>query len=187
MFESRPRFQPSGFSGAFVTNGHQIIQDTMKVNQILGRFKRQNPVKLPEPKLAKQSALYFSPEEIGDDSGARCGTCSMRLKGGVPKCSVVSDPLINLDHGVSGLFLFGPAMDTKSHEMVSKDGAGYIDIGAPTHCGNCEYFLVDDDDDLVGACAKVEGPVEFHGCCNLWESSEKEEEHGGHGDDESED
>lgn len=104
--------------------------------------------------IPKSVALYFSPESIGSDDGARCGICRFY---GNETCQIV-EGRINPDIGVCGLYISQP---------VSKDEAGYAETG-PTHCANCEEMLVSR---LFGSsrCKKVEGLVEGRACCNLWE------------------
>ena len=104
--------------------------------------------------IDKSRALYFEPENIGSDDGARCGLCRFYTN---HLCEIV-EGAIDPDVGICGLYLFKP---------VSKAEAGYVEQG-PTHCANCEEMLVPK---LFGAsrCKKVEGFVEGRACCDLWE------------------
>ena len=104
--------------------------------------------------IEKSQALYYSPESIGSDSGARCGICRFY---GNKTCKIVEGP-INPDKGICGLYVNKP---------VSKSEAGYFEQG-PTHCANCDEMLVPK---LFGEsrCKKVAGMIEGRGCCNLWE------------------
>jgi len=106
--------------------------------------------------VTKPEALYFDPESIGDDKGARCGIC--RFYANLQhSCQIVTgriDPL----KGICGLYLKTP---------VSKSEAGYSEEG-PTHCASCEEMLIPK---LFGEsrCKKVEGMIEGRGCCSLWQ------------------
>jgi hypothetical protein len=73
-------------------------------------------------------------------------------------------------HGVCGLFVNGREAVEKK---LSKELAGYVEEG-PTHCGNCEYYT--GGKKQSGACRKVGGLVEFHGCCNQWEERDEDDE-----------
>jgi hypothetical protein len=106
--------------------------------------------------LSKPSALYFSPDSIGSDAGARCGICRFYLDK-QHSCQIVEgriDPKI----GICGLYV---------KTRVTKAEAGYAETG-PTHCANCDEMLVPR---LFGEsrCKKVEGMVEGRGCCSLWQ------------------
>lgn len=104
--------------------------------------------------VPKSTALYFLPESIGDDAGARCGICRFYAEN---SCKIV-DGRIDPDVGICGLYV---------KEPVSKAEAGYSEEG-PTHCASCEYML---NPKLFGEsrCGKVEGMVEGRACCNFWE------------------
>ena len=106
------------------------------------------------PLLDKSRALYFQPDSIGEDEGARCGICRFYTN---HKCEIVLGD-IDPDKGVCGLFVIYP---------VSKMEAGYTEQG-PTHCANCEEMLVPR---IYGEsrCKKVEGMVEGRACCSLWQ------------------
>lgn len=104
--------------------------------------------------IEKSQALYFSPESIGSDKGARCGICIFYQD---KSCKIVLGN-INPDKGICGLYINKP---------VSKQEAGYVEQG-PTHCANCDEMLVPK---LFGEsrCKKVTGLVEGRACCGLWE------------------
>jgi hypothetical protein len=129
-------------------------------------------------KLDKAIVLYFPEEELGSHVGAHCGDCWKFIgsEDGPGQCIEV-DGAINPAHGVCGLYVNGRVFDGIEPNLpvpvakISKEIAGYIEQG-PTHCGNCEYYL--GGDEMSGACRKVEGVVEFDGCCNHWESKEEE-------------
>jgi len=116
--------------------------------------------------IPKPVALYFDPESIADDDGARCGVCWKYVEGG--GCVEV-EGLINPTKGICGLYVHGtPFKDKPSFEIlrVSKTESGYSDEG-PTHCANCEEMIIPG---LYkeSRCSKVEGMVDGRGCCNLW-------------------
>jgi hypothetical protein len=106
--------------------------------------------------IDKATALYYNPESIGSDDGARCGICRFYQD---HTCKIVEGS-INPDTGICGLYV---------KEPISKKEAGYAENG-PTHCFSCEYMIVKK---LFGEsrCGKVEGMIEGRGCCNLWEKS----------------
>jgi hypothetical protein len=104
--------------------------------------------------IEKSQALYFDPESIGSDDGARCGICRFYRD---RSCEIV-DGDIDPEVGICGLYVKG---------MVSKAEAGYAEVG-PTHCAACEYMITPK---LFGdsRCGKVSGMIEGRGCCNLFE------------------
>jgi hypothetical protein len=124
-------------------------------------------------KLDKAIVLYFSDAALGSHVGAHCGDCWKFIggEGKEGKCIEV-DGGINPAHGVCGLYVNGRVFDEAKPKLpvpvvrISKQIAGYIEEG-PTHCGNCEYYKGSEDGS--GPCEKVEGTVEFFGCCNHWE------------------
>lgn len=116
----------------------------------------------------KATALYFNPESIGNDDGARCGICwkfNPELKGCIEVEGAISG-----ERGVCGLYVHGTPMGNKVDvrlRKVGKSEAGYAEVG-PTHCVSCEYMVTHK---LYGQsrCGKVEGMIEGRGCCNLYE------------------
>lgn len=117
-----------------------------------------------DDKLSQQAVLYMPPESInkaGSDSGARCGKCAM-FNRSTSRCRITEPSLCNAQHGVCGLYVGGEYLGGEPERLVSKEVAGYIEK-APTHCGNCEYFLGPDQ------CKHVQGPVDANGCCNGWD------------------
>jgi hypothetical protein len=104
--------------------------------------------------IDKSAALYFNPDSIGSDAGARCGICRFYSE---RTCSIVVGA-IDPDKGICGLYI---------NHKVTKAEAGYAEIG-PTHCANCDEMLVPR---LFGEsrCKKVSGLVEGRACCSLWE------------------
>ena len=104
--------------------------------------------------IDKPTALYYHPESIGSDDGARCGICKFYNN---KACEIV-EGVIDPDVGVCGLFVI---------HKVTKAEAGYAESG-PTHCASCEYMITRK---LYGEsrCGKVEGLIEGRGCCNLYE------------------
>ena len=115
-------------------------------------------------KLDKAIVLYFPAPVLGSAVGAHCGDCWKFIEGagGSGSCREV-EGRINAAHGICGLFVNGRE---EPESKVSQKVSGYVETG-PTHCGNCEYY--GGGNGARGPCAKVEGFVEFEGCCNHWE------------------
>jgi hypothetical protein len=136
-----------------------------------------------EGKLDKAVVLYFPAKVLGSNVGAHCGDCWKFIGSeiGSGKCIEVAGA-INPAHGVCGLYVNGrvfdrvkpnipkPAVDGKPIAQLSKEVAGYVEEG-PTHCGNCDEKL--GGDSAVSECKKVEGQIEFDGCCNRWEKKRR--------------
>lgn len=122
-------------------------------------------------KLSKDVVLYMPGSVLGLKVGAHCGDCWKFIgsESGPGECIEVEGD-INPAHGVCGLFVMGRVFDGKkptfSIEKVSKKIAGYVEKG-PTHCDSCEYY--EGVHEGTGPCEKVEGTVEFDGCCNQWD------------------
>jgi hypothetical protein len=129
-------------------------------------------------KLDKAVVLYFPAKVLGSNVGAHCGDCWKFIgsESGEGKCIEVEGN-INGPHGVCGLYINGRVFDGSQPDLpvpvekIPQSVAGYVEIG-PTHCGNCEYYEGKEFSD--GPCAKVEGKVEYDGCCNQWEPEEGE-------------
>lgn len=126
-------------------------------------------------KMDPAVVLYMPPESLGE-GGAKCGTCVLGLSDS--KCVSVhadedeKDTTISLEHGVCGLYIKGELDSlTQIQPIVSRTIAGYINKGAPTNCGKCEYFTYDQQ----FGCLKIDGRktkkgfIEAGGCCNRWE------------------
>ena len=113
--------------------------------------------------IPKSVALYYPPPLIGEQPGARCGRCLMFNEEG--RCAAVEGS-INADTGVCGLYVHGDP-EGSNFGLIGKDVAGYVENG-PTHCGNCQYY--GGGESLSGSCEKIEGQVDFYGCCNSWEA-----------------
>jgi len=128
-------------------------------------------------KLDKAVVLYMGDEVLGSHVGAHCGDCwkFVGSESGTGKCIEVDGP-INPAHGVCGLYVNGRVFDGIKPKLpepvhrISKEIAGYVEQG-PTHCGNCDEKL--GGDALTSLCKKVEGTIEFFGCCNRWEPKEE--------------
>jgi hypothetical protein len=126
-----------------------------------------------QEKIDKAVVLYMPPKVLGSNVGAHCGDCWKFIgsESGHGRCIEV-DGVINGPHGVCGLYVNGRVFDgIKPHlpepvTKISKEIAGYIEQG-PTHCGNCDEKL--DGNAPRSLCKKVEGEIEFFGCCNRWE------------------
>lgn len=137
--------------------------------------KNPTPEEKQDEKMDPAVVLYMPPESLGDD-GARCGTCVLGLSDS--RCVSVhadddkTNTDINLKTGVCGLYVNGE-LDSlvQIQPVISRTAAGYIDKGAPTSCGTCEYFT----NDKEFGCSKVDGRktekgfIESKGCCNRWE------------------
>lgn len=119
--------------------------------------------------LSKSAALYFSPESIGSDAGARCEIC-WKFNPEDKLCLEVLGS-ISGPKGVCGLYVNGEPMGHKVKAkvtLVSKTEAGYVEDG-PTHCANCEHMIVRKTFG-ESRCSSVEGMVEGRGCCTAaWE------------------
>jgi hypothetical protein len=129
-------------------------------------------------KLDKAIVLYFPADALGSNVGAHCGDCWKFIgsESAPGKCIEVAGP-ITPAHGVCGLYINGRVFDGVKPNLpvpvaqISKQVAGYIEQG-PTHCGNCEYYRGTEEGS--GPCAKINGTVEYFGCCNHWESESEE-------------
>ena len=125
-------------------------------------------------KLDKAIVLYFPAPVLGSNVGAHCGDCWKFIgsESGPGECIEV-DGDIQPAHGVCGLYVNGRVFDGVKPDLpvpvakISKVIAGYVEQG-PTHCGNCEYYMGSEEGS--GPCKKVQGTVEYDGCCNHWES-----------------
>lgn len=144
----------------------------MAVKDILG-----SGAKLKAEKLSKQVVLYFPAKVIVEKSGAHCGKCMMFFKDrGEGRCTVVEGK-IDGPNGVCGLYVHGKHSGPTMDGMIDKSVVGYIEDGPPTQCGNCEYYV---GGPTIGICKKVEGRIEFYGCCNAWEAREVVEDFEAH-------
>lgn len=121
--------------------------------------------KLPDSdsnKLDQSVVLYMTGSEIGRPEGARCADCKTFIKGG--KCGLV-EGAISGEKGVCGLYVFGTSNLITEPGTLSKETAGYVEIGS-TNCGKCEYF------GGTNRCQKVKSEpkkIEAKGCCNAFE------------------
>jgi hypothetical protein len=128
-------------------------------------------------KLDKAIVLYFPGETLGSKVGAHCGDCWKFIgsEAGPGQCIEVAGE-ITPAHGVCGLYVNGRVFDgvkpklPKSVVQISKVIAGYVEQG-PTHCGNCEYYMGSFEGS--GPCKKVDGTVQYFGCCNHWEQKDE--------------
>jgi len=131
-------------------------------------------------KLDKAVVLYMPGKVLGSNVGAHCGDCwkFVGSETGKPGECIEVDGPINPAHGVCGLYVNGRVFDGVKPNLpcypkkVSKKIAGYVEIG-PTHCGNCDEKL--GGSSPVSECKKVEGEIEFLGCCNRWEEKREPE------------
>jgi hypothetical protein len=110
--------------------------------------------------------------------GASCGLCALRVTtGSGENCAFVyidgsSDTRVSYSKGVCGLYIGGDREYVNQPvPTVPRSVAGYVEDnrGVPTKCGNCEYFEPALESRYAGSCKKVEGLIQFYGCCNAWE------------------
>lgn len=138
--------------------------------------KEKTPEEKQNDKMDPAVVLYMPPESLGGD-GAKCGTCVLGLSDG--KCVSVhadndkSNTAVSLEYGVCGLYVKGKLNSVvQIQPIISRTAAGYINKGAPTNCGICEYFTKDKE----FGCSKIDGRktakghIEAGGCCNRWEA-----------------
>ena len=121
-------------------------------------------------KLSKVEAVYLTAAQVGGaDLGTRCGKCRdfITLSG---ECVIVSPPSVSGARGTCTQYIYGqPVAAGVPRLLIAKDSVGYIEgRDVPTYCGRCEYY---GGDQHSGPCAKVEGTVDYEGCCNLYEAS----------------
>ncbi|AHG02322.1 hypothetical protein HALLA_20685 (plasmid) [Halostagnicola larsenii XH-48] len=59
-------------------------------------------------------------------------------------------------------------------ELESKSNAAY-ECGARdgAQCGNCTFYIDDENGDAIGACTEVAGPIRSVDWCALWQPREK--------------
>lgn len=160
-----------------VRSGGIVLVTDEELFPLLG--KNPTPEEKQDDKMDPAVVLYMPPEALGKD-GASCGTCVLGRSDG--HCISVhadddeSDTKINLETGVCGIYVKGK-LDSliQIQPAVSRTVAGYIEKGAPTNCGKCEYFTHHKE----YGCTKVDGRktakgyIEAGGCCNRWESLDK--------------
>lgn len=116
-------------------------------------------------KISKEVALYL-PARYVPTTGCTCDRCRdfIRLSS---ECVITIPPNVR-PGGVCTLFVTG-----KPHEygtplqLIPQNVVSYTDEGK-TYCGRCKYY--EKLGRPVSPCSKVEGLVEFGGCCNAFES-----------------
>jgi len=121
-------------------------------------------------KLSKAVAGYLSAKLIGTEQlGTSCQKCRDFIKSS-SECLILTEPKVDAEHGTCTAFLRGePYTNAKPLKLVSKEVMGYIEgPEVPTYCGRCEYYT--ESGRLSGACERVEGFVDFGGCCNIYEA-----------------
>jgi hypothetical protein len=143
------------------------------IKQILGlREDEENS----DGKIEQEAAVYLTPEQIDDSSGAHCGACIF-FNAKRSECLLTSPAACNAKHGVCAAFLGGNSIfknEGTPLKLLPKTSAGYIQSG-PTKCAICEYWggkTKDDPDANIhekAECEKVSGTIQSGGCCNLWE------------------
>lgn len=116
-------------------------------------------------KLGKPIVLYMPAKLLNNpEGGFKCGVCMMGTSD-TSECTILEPSNIDLEYGVCGLFVPGKNTTAKDHppmEIVPKGVAGYSE-DAPTYCGVCKHFIPKND------CKKVNGDIDYYGCCNHWE------------------
>jgi hypothetical protein len=118
-------------------------------------------------KVSKQDAVYFTAAEVGGpDLGTRCGKCRDFISLS-SECVILTDPVVSGARGTCVFYIHGsPLAAGRPRHLISKQTAGYIEgRDVPTYCGRCEYYGGNRHD---GPCEKVEGDVDYGGCCNLY-------------------
>ena len=122
-------------------------------------------------KLTKAQACYLPAKLVRRDGGVGtvCGECRDFIQIS-SECILVDDPSVDEHHATCAYYINGtPHPYGKPLRLIPKAVAGYlVHIHAvPTYCGKCEYYA------RPGArsaeCAKVEGEVEYGGCCAVYE------------------
>lgn len=120
-------------------------------------------------KLTKAAAGYLTAKLIGTEQvGTFCGKCRDFIKS-TSECLITDDSKVSGPKGTCTQFLRGQPYDrAKALRLVPKEVVGYIEgEGVPTFCGQCEYYT--EHGRLAGECEKVEGKIDYGGCCNLYE------------------
>jgi len=121
-------------------------------------------------KITKVEAVYLSAAQVGGpDLGTRCGKCRDFI-------ALTSECIITIDSAVSGArgtctqYIHGqPHAYGIALHLISKESVGYIEgRDVPTYCGRCEYY---GGTEYEGPCQRVEGDVDYGGCCNLYHAS----------------
>lgn len=122
-------------------------------------------------KLRKVEAVYLPPGFV-DKAGTSCGTCRDFIRG-TSECVITIDPKVSGPRGTCTQYVKGtPHTYASPRQLVPKNVVGYIEgPEVPTYCGRCEYY--GDPHKSFSPCAKVEGVVQFGGCCNLYQAKEE--------------
>lgn len=121
-------------------------------------------------KLSKVEAVYLTAAAVGGPGlGTHCGKCRdfIVLTG---ECMITTDPKVSPSHGICTQYIHGaPHAYGVPARLISKATVGYEEgMSVPTYCGRCKYY---GGNQYAGLCAKVEGDVEYGGCCNLYEDA----------------
>ena len=120
-------------------------------------------------KLSKVEAVYLTAAQVGgSDLGTRCGKCRDFIVL-TSECMITQTSQVSATHGTCTQYLHGaPHAAGRPLRLISKSDVGYIEgREVPTYCGRCEYY---GGGEYSGPCAKVEGDVDYKGCCNLYEA-----------------
>lgn len=114
------------------------------------------------------SAKLVGTEQVG----TACNKCRDFIKS-TSECLITIDSKVSGEHGTCTQFIKGQPYDrAKPLKLVPKEVVGYIEgDDVPTYCGRCEYFT--EHGRYKGECEKVEGGIDYGGCCNLYQADSK--------------
>lgn len=120
-------------------------------------------------KITKVEAVYLTVDQVGGpDLGTRCGKCRDFIQL-TSECTITIDSKVSGARGTCTQYIYGnPQKYGIPRLLISKSAVGYIEgREIPTYCGRCEYY---GGTKYEGPCARVEGDVEYGGCCNLYQA-----------------
>ena len=124
-------------------------------------------------KIRKDQAGYLPAKLISRHGslGTSCGNCRDFLQT-TSQCRITDDPDVDEDRGTCTQFIMGePLPYGKPLRLVPKEVVGYLEgPDVPTYCGRCVAYT--DKGRYHGGCEKVEGTVDYGGCCNLYTAIE---------------
>lgn len=124
---------------------------------------------LKSQKLTDEAMKDMVPMFVNGDQNSdhKCGTCSMRVEGDSPLCTVVEGE-INLNTGVCNYWSEGEASSKPDIHLVqmSKKNSGYVEFEGNINCSSCRAF---NQDKKSGYCNLWLGVVDEGDCCMAWE------------------
>lgn len=123
-------------------------------------------------KISKAMAVYLPARLVGTETpGTCCSKCRDFIKS-TSECLITIDSKVSGSNGTCTQFIKGQPYDrAKPLKLVPKEVVGYIEgDDVPTYCGRCEYFI--EHGRLKGECEKVEGVVDWGGCCNGYQAKD---------------